>query len=100
MHCSQGACSAQRQKILELSNTIKLYQKELEAARRRDTLGTSVGEEEYRRLQDTTERLRRQNDELREEIEEVNAMVELLKGRQGLVVSSPRSSPVLGPVAG
>ena len=91
-------CSVQRQKILELSNTIKLYQKELEAARRRDALGTSVGEEEYRRLQDTNERLRRQNDELREEIEEVNAMVELLKGRQGLVVSSPRSSPVLGPV--
>ncbi|KAI0665193.1 hypothetical protein C8Q70DRAFT_942766 [Cubamyces menziesii] len=96
----QQEAAAQRQKILELSNTIKLYQKELEAARRRDTLGTSVGEEEYRRLQDTTERLRRQNDELREEIEEVNAMVELLKGRQGLVVSSPRSSPVLGPVAG
>ncbi|CDO69547.1 hypothetical protein BN946_scf184785.g52 [Trametes cinnabarina] len=94
--------AAQRQQILELENKMKLCQKELEAARSSKKLhGDPLSVEEHRRVQKANERLRNENEELREEIEEVKAMVEVLKaqvsGRTGLV-SSPRSSPPVGPV--
>ena len=55
---------------------------------------------EYRKVREANERLREENAELLEEIEEVKAMVDVLKrersGRMGLVgVDSPRSSPPL-----
>ncbi|KAI0780854.1 Hamartin protein-domain-containing protein [Trametes elegans] len=91
--------ASQRQRILELENTVEWYRKELEGARKDAELQRrNLGLAEYREIQNANERLRTENEELRDEIEEVNAMVEQLRaqvsGRQGLVsLSSPRASP-------
>ncbi|KAH9946055.1 uncharacterized protein BXZ73DRAFT_86256 [Epithele typhae] len=89
----------QTQEIMVLKHDIESHKKQLERSRRGSVMQRQMQPSaEWRRTLEMNEKLRNENEELHEEIQEVKAMVEVLKqqvaGRTGLVqVGSPSSSP-------
>lgn len=88
-----------------LQSKLEHYKKQLETSRRGSIYQKETERPaEWRRTLEMNENLRNENEDLLDEIEEVKAMVEVLKqqmsGRTGLVNSpsqSPRLSPSLSP---
>lgn len=90
--------SSQQQQIEDLQGRVERYKKQAETSRRGSVLQRPTAlPEEWRRTLAMNERLRNEIDDLRDENEEVKAMVEVLKqqmsGRTGLVGSPIASSP-------
>lgn len=81
-HIVHACSSAQRRQIGILEGRQLMYEKQKEALKKAATLEKhSRSPMEFRRLEQVNEKLREENLELREQVEESNAMVDILRAQ-------------------